>query len=77
MAKHKLSVVIVSYNVRYYLQQCLYSLQQALKGIDAHIYIVDNHSADNSVEYLKGLFPDVEFISSPHNLGFARANNIA
>lgn len=77
MAKHKLSVVIVSYNVRYYLQQCLYSLQQALKGIDAHIFIVDNHSADNSVEYLKGLFPDVEFISSPHNLGFARANNIA
>lgn len=77
MAKRKLTVVIVSYNVRYYLQQCLYSLQRALEGIDSHICVVDNHSADDSVGYLQSKFPDVEFVASQHNLGFARANNIA
>jgi GT2 family glycosyltransferase len=73
----KLTVVIVNYNVRHYLEQCLRSLERALKGLEAEVYVVDNHSKDGSVEALQPLFPDVHFISSIHNLGFARANNIA
>ena len=73
----KLTVVIVNYNVRHYLEQCLRSLERALKGIEAEVYVVDNHSKDGSVEALQPLFPAVHFISSNHNLGFARANNIA
>ena len=73
----KLTVVIVNYNVRHYLEQCLRSLERALKGIEAEVYVVDNHSKDSSVEALQPLFPAVHFISSNHNLGFARANNIA
>lgn len=73
----KLTVVIVNYNVRHYLEQCLRSLERALKGIEAEVYVVDNHSKDGSVETLQPLFPAVHFISSNHNLGFARANNIA
>ena len=73
----KLSVVIVSYNVKYYVEQCLVSLRRALHGVDAEIYVVDNHSKDGTVEYLSQCFPDVHLIASPHNLGFARANNLA
>lgn len=73
----KLTVVIVNYNVRHYLEQCLRSLERALKGLEAEVYVVDNHSKDGSVEALQPLFPEVHFISSFHNLGFARANNIA
>ena len=73
----KLSVVIVNYNVCHYLEQCLLSVQKALEGIDGEVYVVDNHSKDGSVAYLSTRFPDVHFIDSNHNLGFARANNIA
>lgn len=73
----KLSVIIVNYNVKFYLEQCIMSLRRALSGIDAEVFVVDNHSRDGSVEYLSGRFPDVNFISSNHNLGFARANNVA
>lgn len=73
----KLSVIIVSYNVREYLEQCLDSLMKAMRGVDGDVYIVDNHSKDGTVEYLRPRFPYVNFISSRHNLGFARANNIA
>lgn len=73
----KLSVVIVSYNVKYYLEQCLSSLYRSLKGIEFEIFVVDNHSKDGSVEYLSERFPNVRIIASPHNLGFARANNLA
>lgn len=73
----KLTVVIVSYNVKFYLAQCLHSLYKALSGIDAEVYVVDNHSKDGSVEYVSKLFPQVKVIASSHNLGFARANNLA
>lgn len=76
MAK-KLTVVIVNYNVKYYVEQCLISLQRALQGIDAEVYVVDNDSQDGSIDYLTPRFPDVKFIASRHNLGFARANNLA
>lgn len=73
----KITIVIVSYNVKYYLEQCLHSLRKSLGGIDAEVYVVDNHSKDGSVDYLTERFPYVHLIASPHNLGFARANNLA
>lgn len=76
-AQYKLSVIIVNYNVKYYVEQCLLSVQKALNGINAEVFVVDNHSRDASVEYLTDRFPHVRVISSNHNLGFARANNIA
>ena len=73
----KLSVIIVSYNVRLLLEACLQSVEKALKGIDGEIFVVDNHSSDDSVVYLEPRFPDVHFIANKENLGFARANNQA
>ncbi len=73
----KLTVVIVNYNVKYYIDQCLHSLRKALEGIDAEVYVVDNHSRDGSVAYIKKRHPKVYVVSSNHNLGFSRANNIA
>jgi len=73
----KLTVVIVNYNVKYYVEQCLMSLQRALADVDAEVYVVDNHSQDGSVEYLSERFPSINIIRSQHNLGFARANNLA
>ena len=73
----KLSVVIVNYNVKYYVEQCLVSLRKALRGIDAEVFVVDNHSQDGSAAYLASRFQDIQFINSNHNLGFSRANNVA
>lgn len=91
----KLSVIIVNYNVKYYLDQCIRSVLRAFEEMKktsssassvnedvAEIIVVDNHSADGSVDYLEQrypqkLFPMVRFVRSAHNLGFARANNIA
>lgn len=73
----KLAVVIVSYNVKFYVEQCLIALQWATRDIDTEIYVVDNHSHDGSVDHLRRQFPDVNVISSNHNLGFSRANNLA
>lgn len=73
----KLSVIIVNYNVKHYLEQCLLSLHRSLRGIGAEIIVVDNHSQDGSVAYLRSRFPEVKFVASRHNLGFAGANNLA
>lgn len=73
----KLSIIIVSYNVKYYLEQCLNSVRRAIDGIDAEVFVVDNHSRDGSVSYLHHRFSWVNFIENSHNTGFARANNIA
>lgn len=73
----KLTVIIVNYNVKFFVEQCLDSLERALDGIDSEVFVVDNHSSDGSIEYLKPRFPKVIFIESNHNLGFARANNMA
>ena len=73
----KLSIVIVSYNVRTYLEQCLQSVQKALEGIEGEVFVVDNHSEDDSVAVVRSDYPWVRLIESPENVGFARANNIA
>lgn len=72
-----LSVIIVNYRVKYFLELCLHSLQKALMGIAAEIIVVDNHSSDGSPEQLKPLFPAVTFLVNEENVGFARANNQA
>jgi GT2 family glycosyltransferase len=73
----KLSVVIVNYNVKYYLEQCLDSVIRSVKNIDTEVFVVDNHSIDNSVSYLLPKFPEVHFIGNTENVGFSRANNQA
>ena len=72
----KISVVIVNYNVKYYVGQCIDSVRRALRGIDSEIIVVDNHSRDGSVDYLSKI-EGVRIIESGHNLGFSKANNIA
>ena len=73
----KLSVVIVSYNVRDYLKNCLQSVSRALEGIEGEVFVVDNHSDDDSVETVRAQYPWVRLIENQENMGFSRANNIA
>ena len=71
-----LTVVVVNYNVRYFLEQCLRSVLAACAGLRAEVFVVDNASADDSLAMLAG-FPEVEVIANDDNVGFARANNQA
>lgn len=77
MYETKISVIIVNYNVKYFLEQCLYSVQAAVAGLDAEVFVVDNNSTDGSVDYLRPRFPEVTFIENKDNPGFAKANNQA
>lgn len=72
-----ISIIIVNYNVKYFLEQCLTSVFRAIEGINAEIYVVDNNSTDGSVEYLRSRFPQVIFIENTSNPGFSKANNQA
>ncbi|HET9826806.1 MAG TPA: glycosyltransferase [Chitinophagaceae bacterium] len=74
----QLSIIVVNYNVKHFLEQCLCSVQKAIhtSGIEAEIIVVDNNSRDNSVTYLKTAFPCVRFISNDQNVGFAKACNL-
>lgn len=71
----RLSVIIVNYNVKYFLEQCLYSVQKSSSALDAEIIVVDNASTDGSMDYLQARFPQIKFISNQENTGFARACN--
>lgn len=73
----QLSVIIVSYNVRHYLWQCLDSVRRASKGIEVEVWVVDNASSDDSINYVRPSFPDYHYIQNTENVGFARANNQA
>ncbi len=73
----KLSVIILNYNVRYFLEQCVRSVQKALENIDAEIIVVDNNSSDDSCLMMKQLFPQITLIENKENLGFPKGNNIA
>ncbi|MBQ6918526.1 MAG: glycosyltransferase family 2 protein [Prevotella sp.] len=73
----KLSVIIVNYNVRPYLTACLDSVQRALEGIESEVFVVDNHSDDDSVEIISRDYAWVHLINNRENLGFSKANNIA
>ncbi|MCF6296915.1 MAG: glycosyltransferase family 2 protein [Flavobacteriaceae bacterium] len=71
----KLSVIIVNYNVQYFLEQCILSLQNASKNITVEIIVVDNNSTDGSCAMLRQKFPKVQLISNVKNVGFSKANN--
>lgn len=73
----KLSIVIVNYNVEYFLEQCLNSVLKATKNIDAEVFVVDNNSIDGSVDMVKEKFPEVILFDNKENLGFSKANNQA
>ena len=73
----KLSVIIVNYNVAYFLEQCLNSTFKALEKVTGEVYVVDNNSIDGSVEMVKKKFPQVHLIANNHNPGFSVANNQA
>jgi GT2 family glycosyltransferase len=73
----KLSVIIVNYNVKYFLEQCLISVLQASKDIETEIFVVDNNSVDGSVEMVKERFPQIKLIANKDNVGFSKANNQA
>ena len=73
----QLSVIILNYNVRYFLEQCVLSVQKALTNLDAEIIVVDNNSSDGSCEMMKQLFPHIKLIENPVNVGFPKGNNIA
>ncbi|MCF8360005.1 MAG: glycosyltransferase [Prolixibacteraceae bacterium] len=73
----KLSVIIVNYNVKHFLEQCLHSVEKACKNIDAEIFVVDNNSVDGSTGMLIHKFPNVNLILNKRNLGFSKANNQA
>lgn len=72
----QLSVIILNYNVRFFLEQCVLSVQKALGNIDGEIIVVDNYSTDGSGEMMKQRFPNVKFIENKANLGFPKGNNI-
>ncbi len=72
----QLSVIILNYNVRYFLEQCLASVQEALIGINSEIIVVDNLSTDDSCDMIKSRFPNIKLIENDSNLGFPKGNNI-
>ncbi len=71
-----LSVIIVNYNVKYYVEQCLNSVLASSIISDTEVIVLDNQSTDGSLEYLIPKFPTVQFIDNKANLGFSKANNI-
>ena len=73
----KLSVILVNYNVRHFLEQALLSVQRAAQGIETEIFVVDNNSTDTSIAMLTSRFPNVNLIQNKKNVGFAIANNQA
>jgi len=74
-----LSVIIVNYNVKYFLEQALLSVEKAIEAskLKVEIFVVDNASSDDSVELVEEKFPSVHLIANTENLGFSKANNIA
>jgi len=73
----KLSVIIVNYNVKHFLEQCLNSVRIAARHVDCEVWMVDNNSVDHSVEMTREKFPEVKVIANKENTGFSVANNQA
>ena len=72
----QLSVIILNYNVCYFLEQCVLSVQKALEGMDGEIIVIDNNSSDASCALMQQRFPNVKLITNKENLGFPKGNNI-
>lgn len=72
----QLSVIILNYNVRYFLEACVLSVQKAIQSLDAEIIVVDNNSSDDSCQMMKTRFPNIKLIANQQNVGFPKGNNI-
>lgn len=72
----QLSVIILNYNVRYFLEQCVLSVQAALQHIESEIIVIDNNSSDDSCQMMKTRFPHIKLIENKENFGFPKGNNI-
>jgi GT2 family glycosyltransferase len=72
-----LSVIIVNYNVKYFLEQCLHAVANASRQFKTEVFVVDNNSVDGSCAMIREKFPWVKLIENKHNAGFSRANNQA
>lgn len=72
----QLSVIILNYNVRYFLETCVLSVQKAIETIDAEIIVIDNNSSDESCQMMRSRFPNIKLIENQVNLGFPKGNNI-
>ncbi len=72
-----ISIIIVNYNVKYFLEQCLHSVQRASGDLQTEVFVVDNNSVDGSCAMVQEKFPDVNLIRNDQNLGFSAANNQA
>ncbi len=70
------SVIVVSYNTRELLKECLLSIYRETKDVEFEVYVVDNCSADGSADAVEREFPDVKLIRNDQNVGFAAANNV-
>ncbi len=73
----KLSVIIVNYNVKYFLEQALRAVRKAAQHIETEVFVVDNNSVDDSVSMVREEFPEVKLIANKENTGFSVANNQA
>ncbi len=73
----KLSIIIVNYNVKHFLEQCLISVFKAVTNINAEVFVVDNNSVDGSCTMVKERFSNVKLIENSENHGFSYANNQA
>jgi len=73
----KLSIIILNYNVRYFLEQCIISVQRSIKSIDAEIIVIDNNSPDDSCAMMRAKFPEITLLENKENVGFSKANNQA
>ena len=73
----KLSIVILNYNVEHFLEQCLYSVKEAINPENTEVWVVDNASVDGSVAMVKEKFNWVKLVESKENLGFSKGNNLA
>ena len=72
----QLSVIILNYNVRYFLELCVISVLKAIKNLDAEIIVIDNNSSDGSCEMMRKRFPGIKLIENKENYGFPKGNNI-
>ena len=73
----QLSIIVVNYNVKYFLEHCLLSVFRACEGLEAEVFVVDNASTDGSVAMVRERFPQAILMANTENVGFAKANNQA
>ena len=73
----QLSVIILNYNVHYFLELCVLSVQKAIQNLDAEIIVIDNNSSDDSCAMMKQRFPNIKLIENKENSGFPKGNNTA